>query len=68
MSNITYKYNAGDVVKFKDKFHSPSCGLEGLEGTAVKIAGQALAYNNKPHYYVEGKEAIFPETCFQGLA
>lgn len=68
MSIITYKYNAGDVVKFKDKFHSPTCGLKGKEGTTVKIAGRALPYNNKPHYYVEGVEAIFPETCFQGLA
>jgi len=66
--NIEFKYNAGDVVKFKDKFHSPTCRLEDLAGTTVKIAGRALAYNNKPHYYIEGEEAVFPETCFQGLA
>jgi hypothetical protein len=65
---IHYKYNAGDVVKFKDKFHSPTCGLVGREGTTAKIAGRALPYNNRPHYYLEGEEAIFPETCFAGLA
>ena len=66
---IVYKYNAGDVVKFKDKFHpSASCGLAEKAGIAVKIAGQALAYNNKPHYYIEGEESVFAETCFQGRA
>jgi hypothetical protein len=65
---IVYKYSAGDVVKFKDKFHSPSCELEGREGTAVKIAGRALAYNNKPYYYVEGMEGVVSESCFKGLA
>ena len=68
MSIIHHKYNAGDVVKFKDKFHSPTCGLVGREGTTAKIAGRALPYNDRPHYYLEGEEAIFPETCFVGLA
>lgn len=68
MSIIHHKYNAGDVVKFKDKFHSPTCGLVGREGTTAKIAGRALPYNDRPHYYLEGEEAIFPETCFSGLA
>lgn len=68
MKNITYKYNVGDYVKFKDKFSSPTCGLVGREGTTAKIAGRALPYNNRPHYYLEGEAAIFPETCFAGLA
>jgi hypothetical protein len=68
MSIIHHKYNAGDYVRFKSKFHSPTCGLVGREGTTAKIAGRALPYNNRPHYYLEGEEAIFPETCLAGLA
>ena len=68
MVNITYKYNVGDKVKFKDKFTNPSCRLAEKAGTVAKITGLALPYNNKPHYYLEDEEAVFPETCFQGLA
>lgn len=68
MSIIHFKYNAGDYVRFKSKFTNPTCGLVGREGTTAKITGRALPYNNKPHYYLEGEEAIFPESCFVGLA
>ena len=69
MSIIHYRYNVGDIVKFKVRFHpSASCGLKERAGTTAKIAGRALPYNDRPHYYLEGEEAIFPETCFAGLA
>jgi hypothetical protein len=69
MKDITYKYNVGDYVKFKDKFHSPTCGLVGREGTIAKITGHAFAYNNRPHYYINDIEGeVFTETCFAGLA
>jgi hypothetical protein len=69
MRNISYKYNVGDYVRFKDKFSSPTTGLVGREGTIVKITGLALAYNNKPHYYINNIEGeVFTETCFAGLA
>lgn len=65
---VKYKYNVGNYVRFKSKFTNPSCGLAEKAGTIAKIAGHALSYNNKPHYYIEGEEAVFPETCFEGLA
>jgi hypothetical protein len=69
MRDIIYKYNVGDYVKFKDKFHSPTCGLVGREGTIAKITGIAFAYNNRPHYYINDIEGeVFPESCFAGLA
>jgi hypothetical protein len=69
MRNVEYKYSTGDVVKFKVRFHpSASATLKARAGTTVKIAGRALPYNDKPHYYIEGEEAVFPETCFQVLA
>ena len=69
MKDITYKYNVGDYVKFKDKFSSPTCGLVGREGTIAKITGHAFAYNNRPHYYINDIEGeVFTETCFAGLA
>jgi hypothetical protein len=69
MRDIIYKYNVGDYVKFKDKFHSPTCGLVGREGTIAKITGIAFAYNNRPHYYINDIEGeVFTESCFAGLA
>ena len=69
MRNIIYKYNVGDKVKFKDKFDRPTCGLIGREGEIVEITGLALAYNNKPHYYINNVEGeVFVESCFAGLA
>lgn len=67
MRNITYKYNIGDTVKFKGKFPSPSCGLAERAGTTTKITGLAKAYNNKPHYYIEGDTSAYPERCFECL-
>ena len=68
MKRIAHKFKAGDKVKFKDKFISPSCGLVGKEGTIVTIEAIAPAYGNKPHYYIEGSEAVYPESVFAGLA
>jgi predicted RNA-binding Zn-ribbon protein involved in translation (DUF1610 family) len=64
-----YKYNVGNYVKFKSKFTNPTCGLVWRAGTVAKITGLAKAYNNKPHYYVNGVEdEVFPESVFAGLA
>ena len=70
MRNITYKYNVGDYVKFKDKFHSTaSCDLKKLAGTTATITGRALPYNNKPFYHLNNNDhTAYPETCFAGLA
>jgi hypothetical protein len=66
MSIIHYKYNVGDVVKFKDKFHSPTCGLVGLEGTTAVIADRR-DYNG-PCYKLAGGDGFYKETCFEGPA
>ena len=70
MRNITYKYNLGDIVKFKDKFHSTaSCDLKKLAGTTATITSRALPYNNKPFYHLNDNDhTAYPETCFAGLA
>jgi hypothetical protein len=69
MRNITYKYSVGDYVRFKSKFTNPTCGLVWRAGTVAKITGIAKAYNNRPHYYVNGVEdEVFPESVFAGLA
>jgi hypothetical protein len=65
MRNITYKYEVGDTVMFKVSFKNPSCGLVGREGTTAKVTGLAKAYNNKPHYYLDGDETtVYPESLF----
>jgi hypothetical protein len=69
MKDITYKYNVGDYVRFKDKFSSPTTGLVGREGTIAKITGIAPSYNNKPHYYLDNNiSTVYTEGCFAGLA
>jgi hypothetical protein len=64
--HIVYKYEVGDTVLFKHKFANPTCDLAGREGTFVKIIGLAKAYNNKPHYYIEGDNAAYHEDLFVG--
>lgn len=66
MRNITYKYNLGDVVKFKDKFHSPTCGLKGLEGT-TGVVEERRDYNG-PCYKLAGMDSFCKESCFEGPA
>ena len=67
MRTITYKYNVGDIVKFKNRFTNPTCGLVWRAGTEAVITGIAKSYNNKPHYYVNGvDDEVFPETVFEG--
>jgi hypothetical protein len=66
MRNITYKYNLGDVVKFKDKFHSPTCGLNGLEGT-TGVVEERRDYNG-PCYKLAGMDSFCKESCFEGPA
>jgi hypothetical protein len=69
MSNIAYRYSVGDTVKFKVRFHpSASCELKKLAGSTAKITGYAPAYNNRPHYHLNGvNSTAYPETCFSGL-
>ena len=63
---IVHKYEVGDTVLFKHKFTNPSCGLVGKEGTWAKITGIAPSYNNRPHYYLEGSDSVYPENLFVG--
>jgi hypothetical protein len=64
MSIIHYKYIVGDIVMFKVSFRNPT--LANKAGQTAKISGLALAYNNEPHYYLDGEVAIYPESCFAG--
>ena len=66
MRTITYKYNLGDVVKFKDKFHSPTCGLKGLGGTTGVIE-ERRDYNG-PCYKLASADSFYKESCFEGPA
>lgn len=67
MEKINYRYEVGDTVIFKSSFVRPSCGLVGREGTVAKISGKALAYNNKPHYYLDGDDTVcYHENLFAG--
>lgn len=69
MKRVAHKFKAGDYVRFKDKFSSPTTGLVGREGTIVRIEAIAPAYGNKPHYYIDDdREAVYHETVFAGLA
>jgi len=65
MRNITYKYNLGDVVRFKSKFHeSASCGLAELAGTQG-VVEERRDYNG-PCYKLAGMNQFFTEKCFDG--
>ena len=67
MKTVNHKFKVGDYVRFKDKFHSPTTGLVGREGTWTKVMGIAPSYNNKPHYYLDCEEGtVYPETLFVG--
>jgi rubrerythrin len=59
-----FKYKVGDTITFKMKFHSPSCGLEGLEGTSHKVV-ETRDYGGAC-YRLEGKDSWFRQTCFAG--
>jgi hypothetical protein len=65
MRNISYKYNLGDVVRFKSKFHeSASCGLAELAGTQG-VVEERRDYNG-PCYKLAGMNQFFTEKCFDG--
>ncbi len=67
MRNITYKYNVGDVVRFKDHFHRyASCGLKERAGTTAKIV-ERIDYGGAT-YRLEGITGVFKQGCFAGLA
>ena len=60
---VNYKFKVGDMVKFKEHFHSPSCGLEGLEGAVVVIEDRTIY--GSPAYKIKGREGYFKESCFE---
>lgn len=63
MRQVTYKYNIGDIVKFKDKFHPcASCGLKERAGTTAKVVDR-LDYGGAT-YRLEGITGLFKERCF----
>lgn len=67
MRKVIYKYNVGDVVKFKECFHpTASCGLKNLAGTTARITAQ-VDYGGAT-YKLEGHIGVFKEACFAGLA
>ena len=67
MRQITYKYNIGDTVKFKDKFHpSASCRLKELAGQTATIT-ERKDYGG-PAYKLKGHDGFFKQACFAGLA
>ena len=63
--DVTYNFEVGDIVLFKTSFKNDP-DLIMRAGTAAKISGLAPAFDNAPHYYLEGETAIYPETCFAG--
>ena len=66
MRNIIYKYNVGDKVKIRENLLNPTCGLLKLKGQVVAITGIAPSYNNRPHYYINAADSVFPERVFEG--
>ncbi len=67
MKKITYKYNIGDYVRFKDKLApTASCGLAEKAGSIAKIT-ERFDYGSAC-YALEGHEGVFTENCFEGLA
>ena len=65
MRKITYKYNIGDTVVFKDHFYPyASCGLKELAGTTAKGA-ERTDYGGAS-YRLEGHTGFFKERCFAG--
>lgn len=66
MRQITYKYNIGDVIRFKEKFNktTTSC-LKKFASRAAKVT-ERRDYNG-PCYRLEGIEGFFTERCFTGI-
>ena len=65
MRNITYKYNIGDIVKFKEKFPpSAACGLAEKASSTAKVV-ERKDYGG-PAYRLEGHGEWFKEGCFAG--
>lgn len=65
MRRIKYKYDTGDIVRFKASFPpSASCGLQERAGTIAVIA-ERKDYNG-PAYRLAGQEDYFKEQCFAG--
>lgn len=68
MRNITYKYNIGDLVRFKNKFHpTASCGLREVAGQVARIIDRKDYAG--PAYAIEGSpNTFYKEACFAGPA
>ena len=63
---ITYKYNVGDTIKFKDKFYPyASCGLKERAGTTAVVT-ERLDYCGAT-YRLKGITGLFKESCFAGI-
>ena len=64
MRQITYKFNVGDTVRFKDKFHPyASCGLKERAGTTAVVT-ERFDYSGAA-YRLEGITGLFKERCFK---
>lgn len=66
MRKITYKYNIGDTVRFKNKFHpTASCGLREVAGQVARIVDRKDYAG--PAYAIEGfPNTFYKEACFAG--
>lgn len=64
MRQITYKFNVGDTVRFKDKFYPyASCGLKEFAGTTAVVT-ERLDYSGAT-YRLAGITGLFKERCFK---
>ena len=67
MRDIIYKYNVGDTVELKPKFHR----WADVMGTSVLITAAEIVERrdyNGPAYALGGLTGFFKESCFVGLA
>lgn len=65
MRNITYKYNVGDVVELKPKYHY----WTNVMGTPVLISAAEIVERrdyNGPAYALGGCTGFYKENCFVG--
>lgn len=69
MSNVNYKYNIGDTVRFKERFEPiASSGLTEMAGLTVKVLD--CRFYGGPCYKFEGYEdkGWFTEQTLAGYA
>lgn len=68
MREVTFKYNIGDTLKFKEDFDSSASDiLFDLAGTTRKVVDRCVF--SHPAYKLEGlNDSWFTEDCFVGLS